>query len=165
MDKSCYRVDLPYPEVCIEHRNKGYAALLLDDYASCVSEYTAIAQYVYAQATTDNECLQDTFLGIGIVEMCHLNLLADVIVQLGVKPKFRSGCGEIWCSSFVPYGHCTKDRVKLAIQSEYAAILQYEKHIQKIGNCEITKLLERIVMDEKLHVNIFKQILCEMQGY
>ena len=122
MDKSCYRANLPYPEVCVEHKNKFYASLLLDDYASCTSEYTAIAQYVYAHVKTEDECIQDVFLGIAIVEMCHLDLLADVI-------------------------------------------LQYEKHIQQIKNCDIQRLLERIIMDEKIHVNIFKQILCELQDY
>ncbi|SMC28023.1 bacterioferritin [Clostridium acidisoli DSM 12555] len=165
MDKSCYRANLPYPEVCVEHKNKFYASLLLDDYASCTSEYTAIAQYVYAHVKTEDECIQDVFLGIAIVEMCHLDLLADVIIQLGANPKFYDGCGRFWRGEFVPYGHSTKDRLKLAIESEYAAILQYEKHIQQIKNCDIQRLLERIIMDEKIHVNIFKQILCELQDY
>ena len=163
MDKSCFRVNLPYPEVCIDKKNKCYAALLLDNYASCVSEYTAIAQYVYAHLVTCNECIQDVFLGIAQVEMCHLALLGDVIVDLGVRPKFVSGCGETWCSSFVPYGCSTEERLKLAINSEYQAILQYQKHIVKIKNCSIEALLERIILDEKLHVKIFKELLCEYQ--
>ncbi|MDD3224472.1 MAG: ferritin family protein [Clostridium sp.] len=164
MDTSCFRVKLPYPKVCIDHKNKFYASLLLDDYASCTSEYTAIAQYIYAHAVTEDECLQKVFLGIAIVEMSHLDMLADVIYCLGVNPKFYNGCGEFWKGSFVPYGCSTKQRLKLAIEGEYAAINQYQRHIQKIENCDIRRLLERIIMDEKLHASIFNKILCEMYG-
>jgi bacterioferritin len=158
---SKYKVDKPYPKVEIKCFNAYYASLLMDDYASNNSEYTAISQYVFAHILAGEKNIADTFLGIGIVEMDHLDMLADVILDLGVYPKFVSGDGEVWNSRFVPYGNSTKERLELAIKGEYAAIDQYREHICKIKDKEINELLERIILDEQLHIKIFKKLLEE----
>ena len=156
---SKYKVDKPYPTVKIESFNPYYASLLLDDYASMASEYTAISQYVFGHILAGEPEVADTFLGIGIVEMTHLDMLADVILDLGVYPKFVGGKGEVWNSNFVPYGVSTRNRLELAIKGEYGAIAQYRDHICKIKDEEIDALLERIILDEELHIRIFKHLL------
>ena len=156
---SKYKVDKPYPTVTVECPNHYYASLLLDDYASMDSEYTAISQYVFGHILAGDPEVADTFLGIGIVEMTHLDMLADVILDLGVYPKFVGGEGEIWNSNFVPYGISTINRLELAIKGEYGAIEQYRDHICKIKDEEICALLERIILDEELHIKIFKHLL------
>ncbi|MBC8062014.1 MAG: rubrerythrin [Clostridiaceae bacterium] len=156
---SKYKVDKPYPTVEIECFNPYYASLLLDDYASIDSEYTAISQYVFGHILAGNTEVADTFLGIGIIEMTHLDMLADVILDLGVYPKFVGGNGKVWNSNFVPYGVSTQNRIQLAIKAEYGAIEQYRDHICKIKDKEIDALLERIILDEELHIKIFKQLL------
>ena len=159
MGHSKYKVDKPYPKVEIDSYNKYYASLLMDDYASIDSEYTAISQYVFGHILAGDQEVADTFLGIGIVEMTHLDMLGDVILDLGVYPKFRSGDGEVWNSNFVPYGNSTRERLELAIKAEYGAIAQYREHICKIKDKEIDALLERIILDEELHIKIFKKLL------
>ena len=156
---SKYKVDKPYPTVVIQNPNYYYASLLMDDYASMDSEYTAISQYVFGHILSGESEVADTFLGIGIVEMSHLDMLADVILDLGVYPKFRSGTGVVWNSNFVPYGVSTTNRLELAIKAEYGAIQQYRNHICKINDEGIDALLERIILDEELHVKIFKNLL------
>lgn len=159
IDTSKFRVDKPYPKVKIHEKNKEYASLIFDDYAGSGSEYTAISQYIYAHALAKNKTVANDFLGIAIVEMSHLDMLADVIIDLGYNPKFISGNCKIWCSSVVPYGTCTEDRIKKAIESEYGAIEQYKQHIRKICNEDIQRLLCRIIQDEELHICIFKKLL------
>lgn len=159
VDPSKYRVRKPYPNVDNECHNKYYAELIKDDYASRDSEYTAISQYIFAHVMTDNEEIAKTFLGIAIVEMNHLDMLADLIKDLGSVPIFRSGDNEIWNSNFVPYGTSTKDRILLGIKAEKGAIAQYEQHIRKIDDKDIRELLERIIMDEELHIKIFEELL------
>ena len=154
-----YKVDKPYPKVEIKSFNRYYASLLMDDYASIDSEYTAISQYVFGHILAGEPEIADAFLGIGIVEMTHLDMLADVILDLGVYPKFTAGDGEVWNSNFVPYGNSTRERLELAIKGEYGAIEQYREHICKIKDEEINGLLERIIMDEELHIKIFKKLL------
>ena len=154
-----FAVDLPYPEVNIDYSNPFYASLLLDDYASNTSELTAITQYVYGHILASNEDVANTFLGVAIVEMTHLDLLGDVITELGYYPKYTSGNGVYWNASFVPYGCSTRNRIELAIQAEYGAIAQYRHHIQLIDDPDIDALLERIILDEELHIKIFKNLL------
>ena len=156
---SKYKVDKPYPTVKVDQLNVYYASLLMDDYASIDSEYTAISQYVFGHVLAGDPEIADTFLGIGIVEMTHLDMLADVILDLGIYPKFRGGDGQVWNSNFVPYGHSTKERIELAIKAEYGAIAQYRDHIRKINDRDIDALLERIILDEELHIKIFKRLL------
>lgn len=159
MSHTKYKVDKTYPTVKVDHLNDYYASLLMDDYASYDSEYTAISQYVFGHVLASDPEIADTFLGVGIIEMTHLDMLADVILDLGVYPKFTGGEGEVWNSSFVPYGHSTKERLQLAIKAEYGAIAQYRDHICKIKDKDIDDLLERIILDEELHIKIFKHLL------
>ena len=159
MNTSKYKVDKSYPKVVIESANNYYASLLLDDYANKDGEYTAISQYIFGHILAGESEVADTFLGVGIVEMTHLDMLADVILDLGVYPKFVAGKGELWDSSLVPYGISTRNRLELAIKAEYAAITQYRDHICKIKDKDINDLLKRIILDEELHVKIFKHLL------
>lgn len=161
-NSSCFRVNLPYPDVKICKKSRHDAALLLEDYASCcISEYTTISQYMYAHVVSKSDCISQTFYGITLVEMCHLDLLAGVIKDLGVNPKFHDSNCEKWCSDCVRYGRCTKDRIKLAIKGECRAIEQYRMHIEKLHNKCIKDLLARIILDEQLHIKIFKSLLCK----
>jgi bacterioferritin len=157
-----YRSNKPYPTVTITEPNIDYAYILLDDYASADSELTAITQYVYAHVlAVSNPQLAEDFLQIGIVEMTHLDLLADTIIQLGVAAKYVDSSKVYWDASLVPYGISNEDRLKLAIQAEIGAINQYKKHIALIKNEQIDCLLERIIMDEEIHLMIFKADLEE----
>lgn len=156
---SRYMVNKPYPRVKIECPNLFYASLLQDDYAAMKSEYTAVSQYVYAHILADDRRIEKDFLGIAIVEMKHLEMLGDVILSLGGNPVFRSGCGNVWNSNFVPYGCSTRSRLQLAIKGECEAIEQYRNHISRICNDDIRALLERIIEDEELHIKIFKRNL------
>lgn len=159
IDTSKYKVDKPYPKVEIHKKSGHDASLIFYDYAGTGSEYTAVAQYIFAHASAKNNIIANDFLGIAIVEMSHLDMLADVIIDLGYKPKFVNGKNKVWCSHVVPYGNSTKNRIELAIKSEYDAIDQYKNHIKKLYNDDIKKLLARIIIDEELHICIFKNLL------
>lgn len=158
---SRYRVDKPYPKVKIDCPNLYYASILQDDYAARASEYTAISQYVYAHILSKNKKIADDFLGIAIVEMSHLEMLGDVILDLEGRPLFRSGRGDVWNSNFVPYGCSTRNRLQLAIKGECEAIKQYRNHIERICDKDIRALLERIIEDEELHIKIFEKDLAK----
>ncbi|MBC2581648.1 ferritin-like domain-containing protein [Clostridium sp. DJ247] len=159
VDISNYRVNKPYPIVDIPRENLYFANILMDDYCSVISEYTAISQYIYAHIISDETELSDDFLGISMVEMQHLQLLGDVIKQLGGNPVFRSGNGLVWNSNLVPYSNSTRNRLRLAIKSEQRSIDQYNAHISKINDADIQILLKRIILDEELHIQILKDHL------
>lgn len=82
----------PYPEVRVARPNKEYAYLLLEDYAGMVSELTAVCQYSYHHFVLENENREvaDALSCIALVEMHHLEILAETIVMLGVDPRYRT---------------------------------------------------------------------------
>lgn len=167
IDISKYRATQEYVTVKVDpddRRNRQYAKLLLDDYASNVSELTAVTQYEYANILAeDNHKVADTFLGIAIVEMNHLDMIGDTILELGTKPKYFDGNKKYWRSSVVPYGSSTRDRINIAIKSEKEAIHQYKKHVERIENKSIKALIKQIIEDEEYHIVLFNKLLEDLK--
>lgn len=144
-----------YPSLEGVEPNRRYAALLMNDYAGCSSELTAINQYMYAHFwadSEDQEALAELFEGIAIVEMRHLELLAEAIIALGGDPQYRGESGSYWTARNVNYGNNACERIRAAITDEKKAMKTYRKHIYEIDDPVIIKLLERIVRDEEVHL-------------
>jgi bacterioferritin len=159
-----YKVDLPYPEVKVEKPNIEYAKILSNDYAGKVSEETAINLYSFQHFALDDEYYTKILKNISIVEMKHLELLGETIKLLGLEPVFMSYNKEKnglvpWKSSYIDYKTNLEDVLKIDIEAEEKAIENYRKSISLINDKYIKKLLERIIMDEELHLNIFKDLL------
>ncbi|MDV3426201.1 MAG: manganese catalase family protein [Bacillota bacterium] len=164
MDIKKYQLPEPYPKIKPDKNDKKYIKLIFQDYASRDGEMTAVNQYIHSHITiseTDeiSKQITEAFKGIAIIEMFHLELLGDLINDLGEDPKFVSGKDNPWKSSFIPYGKSLKEKLKNAVISEEIAIKNYENHIKIIESKEIKKLLKRIVLDEKLHLEIFEKLL------
>ena len=102
-----YSVDLPYPEVNVKDKNPQYIDLILQNYASSISEFDAVAQYTYHQISYvyENIEVSQTLRGISIVEMHHLELLGEILVQLGAEPGYwiNNKKPHYWSSKLVDY--------------------------------------------------------------
>ncbi|WP_339061131.1 manganese catalase family protein [Tepidibacillus marianensis] len=85
-----YAVPGAYPETKVLKPNRAYAEILMDDYAGVVSEFTAINQYLYHHYFFDiiDNQLADLLEGVAVVEMYHLEILADLIILLGEILEF-----------------------------------------------------------------------------
>lgn len=158
-----YTVNLPYPKPRIERPNVQHANILLKDYSGDVSEFTAINLYVYQHFVSDGEYEDYAELigGISIVEMKHLELLGETIKLLGIKPMYiDNACppGRLWTSRYVNFTTVIREMIIEDIQSEQKAIENYRYHITLIQDRYIRELLERIILDEELHVKLFKQL-------
>lgn len=157
-----YSVKEPYPEPKVQGKNICYANLLLEDYAGMISEFTAISLYVYQHISAEEkyEDYAKLIIGVSISEMKHLELLGETIKLLGVSPVYTNSvcpCNKLWTAEYVNYNNCIKDMLLEDIKSEEKAIDQYKAHICLIKDKYIRKLLERIIMDEKLHLKYFKE--------
>jgi bacterioferritin len=150
----------PYPAPEVAQPNLYFATLLLEDYAGAISELTAINQYMYHHFMFDGqyEDLAELEECIAIIEMHHLELLAQTILLLGVDPMYRTitnNSPKFWDASFVFYGADICDRLAADIAAEKQAIKQYRKHQCLINDMHIKNLLERIILDEKYHLRLF----------
>jgi len=150
----------PYPEPRVVRPNQYYAMLLLEDYAGAVSEMTAINQYFYHYLTFEekHDDIAELEECVSIIEMYHLELLGKTIRLLGVAPEYRTITNNrviYWNASFVYYGQGICDRLAADIAAERMAIQNYRQHQQLIGDPYIKELLERIIMDEQHHLQLF----------
>lgn len=158
-----YISDLPYPEPRVEGTNVEYANILLKDYSGRVSEFTAISLYSYQHFISDGqfEDYAEVIGGVSMAEMKHLELLGETIKLLGVKPIYiDSACppGKLWTPGYVNFTILIKEMLVEDIKSEKKAIENYKYHISIIKDRYIRELLERIILDEELHVKLFMEL-------
>ena len=151
-----YKSTLPYPEIKVEKENIEFAKLLLYPYASMVSEDTAIHLYIYQSFILDDE-IGKILENIAIVEMQHLEMLAKTINLLGLKPEYKVN-NIPWNSDYVNYNTNLKDMLKINIEAETLAIKNYRNLIKVIDDKYIKELLKRIIIDEEIHLKIFKDL-------
>ncbi|HAG08363.1 MAG TPA: bacterioferritin [Desulfotomaculum sp.] len=154
----------PYPEIKVVRPNLFYAQLLMEDYAGVVSELSAIGQYVYHYITFEEKHKELAELEecISLVEMHHLEMLAQVIRMLGGNPQYKvvkNNQDVYWNSSYIYYGQEICDRLASDIEGEKAAITQYQQHYKLIADPYIQRLLERIIQDETYHIQLLTQAL------
>lgn len=158
-----YCSEKPYPNIEVSGENQDYAVYLLDDYASSLSELTAITSYVFLNLILDDKYqdIKDTYRGISIVEMHHLNLLGELIKKLGVLPRYYAKEANkitMWNSNFVSADIDMKTTLLQSIKNEEAGIIQYQKHIELIDDENIKVILARIILDEEVHVSLLKEL-------
>ena len=159
-----YYVDLPYPKIRVERPNLDYAKLLSNIYAGEISEESSIHLYIYQHISLKNSYPEysEVLKRIAIVEMHHLDMLGELISLLGMKPIFMS-FNDIkntfipWNSSYINYYINIHEIIDEDIRVETNAIKCYKYLSTVIKDQYIRDLLERIILDEELHLKIFNE--------
>lgn len=151
-----------YPPITVRECNPRYAQILLESFAGATSELTAITTYLYHHH--DSEKLLPEFSSaledIAIVEMHHLDILAQLIKLLGGDPRYHSSNGTLWSPRCIRYLTGDPHSQLIAdIHAEAAAITQYRQQIIQICDPHIQRILERIIQDEEKHLKTFEKIL------
>ncbi len=161
-----YASDKPYPKIIVQEKNLYYASLLQDDYAGYVSEFTALCQYLhhhYYFEEIDKE-LGKMVEGISIIEMQHMEILAELIIKLGGHPQYGgyiSTNHHYWRDNFSADGNNICDRLLLDIKAEKDMINAYHQQIKIIKDPHVTEILERIILDERHHLALFEKVYGE----
>lgn len=156
-----YHVDEPYPEIEVERKNPKYANIILYNYASAVSEFTAINQYIFHHMVLEEKYndISDTLRGIAIVEMHHLDILGDLTIALGKEPRyhyFKKHKPVNWTPKFIKYSTNASEAIKDDIASEIDAICQYKQSLKDIDDSNIKAIISRIILDEEFHIELFR---------
>lgn len=157
-----------YPEIKVEQENSEYAKILLQDYAGEKSEETAVHNYIYQNIILEGD-IANTLRQIAIVEMHHLQILGKLINLLGYQPGYYTidsnlECIIPWTTNNVDYSTNLSDILLGNIYREMTAIKQYQKHIQKIDDINIKKILSRIIEDEEIHIACLRQLYHKYLG-
>lgn len=156
---------LPYPPVQVTGKNEAYANVLQIDYCGAVSEMSAITQYINNEnrLSGENCIIAQTFLGIAMAEMMHLQKLGQLIVLLGKRLDFsasqKNGRQKLWTPEYLTLSTNSRQMIYANIEAEKAAIQQYRLHIKMIKDPAIQAMLTRIIQDEEYHIMTLNALL------
>ena len=151
----------PYPPVKAARRNPRYAEMILPALRAQSSELTAVTTYIYQNWIFFKKysSLADTLMKIAKVEMHHMQLLGTLVSLLGGDPRFAEDPCQCWNGDALDYTKDLHHALKSNMEAEEAAASFYLETASKIQDPFVCAVLNRIAMDEKVHVQIFRHYL------
>ena len=152
---------ISYPKLQNIYKNKNLANMLYDDYAGKLGELTAITQYTYEHISLNsNVDISNIMLLIAKQEMKHLDIIGNLINLLGLQPYYMDSKLHPWDSKNIKYDiGDIKEMMEYNIYTERMAIEGYQKIIMRTRSINIQRILSRIILDEKSHIEIFRKII------
>lgn len=156
LDLDRYHVDLPYPTVNRVRKDKELIKTLLQPYSGEHSELTTLLQYAHHSLCCKDKYKEVSKMmrGIFYIETMHLEFIGDILVKLGVDPKYIIALKQKqidWQPSVISY-ETRPSRMLLAdIEGEKGAAAFYEQASESTKQPEVAKLLARLALDEHLH--------------
>ncbi|MDE7454810.1 MAG: manganese catalase family protein [Clostridia bacterium] len=156
-------MDLPYPSIDILTKDVRSGQIISFAYATLRGEISATLQYVYhhffmEQTNKDNA---ETLMRIAVAEMKHIDILGTAMLKLGVDPKYVQcpNTQNYYNTSVVSQSKTPQKMILDDIQGEMNAITDYQKMLFVLKNEQVAAIIERIIMDEQLHVETLKKML------
>lgn len=154
---------LPYPPVCAAGKNPAYARAILSNVGGSNSEMSAVSLYFYNNLVAcAHEEIAKTFHDVSVVEMHHLEIFGRLAFQLGADPRLWNQKGShmmYWTPAYNRYPLPIKALLQNALEGEEAAIAKYECQASWICDQNVVENIQRILVDERIHVEIFKSLL------
>lgn len=156
--------DLPYPSLSGIKEDYSTARILSSAYAGQHSELGAILQYVYHHYFFKDGFpeIAELLEGIAVAEMHHLDILGETLRLLGVAPIYSAVPPEkcrFFNTANLSYATDYQKMLLDDIQGELIAIREYREMLYKLKNQQVQAIIERIVLDEELHVEKLKSAL------
>lgn len=166
---SSFSHEKPYPPLKVERKNPCYAGEILSNIGACNSEMSAVSLYIYNSTilSDTNPEFAGIFQKISMVEMRHLNIFSHLAYLLGADPRLWTCSGRrpcYWSPACNHYPNQTGSLLRNALSGEQDAILKYRRQAEQICDAYIADMLNRIILDEQLHVEIFKEMIAEISG-
>ncbi len=154
------RLNSLYPEIVEADNNPQTVGILKDLLSSRDGEMSGIMQYIYQSrlAFKVEPEVSQLLEEIAVVEMEHMELLMDAIIAFGGTPKYDNGRGQMFNAGYVNYTTKLKDMLEANMAGEDRSISDYTRAQKMVKNQSLKELLNRIIEDEKLHLNAFKTI-------
>lgn len=164
-----YYIDMPYPSIDDLDVNVLYGQMMLSNLGGLHSEMNAVSLYFYNHVITEDAWpeLAQAMHGISLVEMHHLEIFAEMCFRLGVDPRLwdcQNDFLEYWSPGYNVYPRQVNTMLENAIIQEQKTIDIYQNQISCIDEPVIQSMLQRIILDEQLHVEIFKRFLKESEN-
>lgn len=155
--------DIPYPPTDNLTTDIKSGQIISFAYSTLKGELTAILQYIYHSfhMTNFNKADSDILVCIALAEMKHLDILGESMLRLGVNPRYVQypGSKVYYDTSCVAQSTTPAKMIMDDIAGELNAIAEYNKMLFVLKNEDVSAIIQRIKMDEELHLEALKQML------
>lgn len=158
-------LDLPFPSTDNVTPDALTLRIISPEYASPSGELTAVLQYIYQSFFFKKEGydeIADALEAVAIAEMMHFKLLGETVLALGAAPiytQYPPSPFNFYSTKYVTYSRTLKDMLEDDIRAERQAIRSYENMLRRLKNQQVCAIIERLLKDERLHLQTFTQIL------
>jgi hypothetical protein len=159
----------PYPPIQVCGPNIGAARRIGQALACSKSELSAITAYQYQTwiLAARQPDLAACIARIARVEMHHLDILGRLVAALGGDPKYccdQHGCCVCWNSGMIRYNQDLRAILTGNIADEKGAAEFYRETARTLSDPMASTILNRLALDEMLHVRIFTDFLHQLCG-
>ena len=155
--------DLPYPSVDILTKDIRSGCIISFAYATLRGEITATLQYTYHHFYMGQVSEEDAkiLMSIAVAEMKHIDILGEAMLKLGVSPKYVQcpNTQTYYNTSAVSQATTPQKMLMDDIQGEMNAIADYKKMLFVLKNEQVEAIIQRIILDEELHLETLKKML------
>lgn len=162
------KANLPYPPLDGIEPDLEAARIIGPAYASVyTSEVSASFQYIYHHFFFDKLKMNDfayVVENIAIAEMIHIEILGKMLLQLGVDPIFSGNPPQrnYYNTSMIAYSKTPQKMLMDDINAEMRAIKDYENIVKRLKNEKVAAVIQRIILDEQVHLEEFKRLLAKL---
>ena len=153
------KAEFDYPEMSNLSGTEKDIALLSKAYSSCGSETTAILQYIFQHYVFKDKVVASTMMRIAINEMHHHEMLAEMIVALGGTPYYTNGFGGDYSTKCVYEGKDMLLALEQNIKDETSGVEYYEEIKKMLSNQKLIQIIDRIILDELVHIDTFNKLI------
>ncbi len=153
------KLDSPYPDIVDAQPNIRDIRMLKYLAYGKDSELTAILTYLYQSYIVNDKELSDVLTEISESEMIHYDLLSEAVVEFGGDPTLTDGRGNVWTGRNITTLTNPTEILISNIKNEKGAIENYKRAIKETDNKSLIDLYNRIIEDEKIHIQVFEKFL------
>lgn len=141
--------------------NNNIVYLLSHSFGSSSSEFSSIAQYLYASFVVNDAYLKGIFRNVAIEEMDHLNSLGKLICKYGKRPIYGEYLYQYisyWNGNNVYYDTDLKSIFSICIEMEKKAIYDYHMILSLVGDDYVKVVIENILKSEYRHLKLWQDL-------
>lgn len=152
---------LPYPSAENLQKDVRSGRIISFAYATLCGEISATLQYLYHSLHLTNKQHAEVLESIALAEMKHTKILAECMLKLGVNPLYvQYPCSQTWFNtSQISRSTAPQKMLMDDVQGEMNAITEYKKMLYVLTNQDVAAIVQRIILDEQLHLDALKELL------
>ena len=170
--------------VKVDKPNPNYATLLQEQLGGPQGELKAAMQYFAQSFRIRDKEIRDLFLDIATEELCHLEMIAELINQLnghepcankatignveahvltGLTPMLANASGYLWTAAYVNETGDLAADILSDIASEQRAKVVYQNLYRQIDDHGVRETIDFLLNREEAHNTMFRQAFNKIQ--